>query len=141
MLAACAPKPNADDPRAVPPLDGDDAIAAWFEAGHYLAWPCEPMAHDAPPHGRMRVCANAIAMQDVTAVDASVVAELVDDTGIVGRAAQRHTGGEATGDAWYWYLRDASGLAADGWGFEGPARDACAACHQTAATDFVFVLP
>src|SRR5574337_639209 len=106
VLAACAPTPNADDPRAVPPLDGDDAIAAWFDAGYYLAWPCEEMAHDAPPHGRIRVCANAIAMQHgVEAVDASIVAELPD-----GRAAQRHTGADATGDAWYWYLRDASGL-------------------------------
>src|SRR5205823_8631901 len=56
VLAACAPTSNADDPRAVPPIDGQDAIEAWFDAGHYLAWPCQTMAQDAPPHGRIRVC-------------------------------------------------------------------------------------
>ncbi len=139
MLAACAPTSGADDPAAVPPIDD---IERWFAAGHYLAWPCETMPHDSAAHGRIRVCANAIAMTTVDAIDASLVAELVDATGAVtGYAAQRHTAADATGDAWYWYLRDASGVVADGWGFDPtPARDVCAACHQT-ANDFVFVTP
>ncbi|HEX4423653.1 MAG TPA: hypothetical protein VH165_37340 [Kofleriaceae bacterium] len=163
-IAACAPPSTADDPDVVPPVLGQAAIEAWFDAGHYLRWACEPAAHDAAapsPHGRIRLCANPIATGDplgVAQIDAALVLEIVDPGGaIVGRGAQRHTrtqtGGVADGSAdgsdWYWYMRvpadsatvhDASGLAADGWGFEGPPQTYCSACHQM-APDLVFAMP
>jgi hypothetical protein len=161
-LAACAPPVQVDDPAAVPPILGRDAIEAWFDAGHYRRWTCEPVAHDAvapSPHGRVRLCANAIAASDprgVDALDASVVLEIMGDgDAIAGRGAQRHTGDGQDAASWYWYLRvpptsatahDASGLAADGWGDEGPAATYCSACHAAAGTDqpghdFVFSVP
>lgn len=160
-LAACAAPVTADDPDAVPPILGRDAIEAWFDAGHYQGWRCEPAAHDATapsPHGRIRLCANAIAAADpggVDARDASLVLEILDGAAIVGRGAQRHTGDGSDAASWYWYMRvpptsatvhDATGLAADGWGQEGPAATYCAACHIAAGAgqpgrDFVFSLP
>jgi hypothetical protein len=141
---------------------GQDAIEAWFDAGHYLGWTCEPAAHDAQapsPHGRVRQCANPITASDPLGMDlrdAALVLELTDETGaIVGRGAQRHTGDGADGASWYWYMRvpatsetvhDAGGLAADGWGFDGPAATYCSGCHATAGAtqpghDFVFEAP
>lgn len=160
-LAACAPPRDVDDPAVVPPVLGSGAIEAWFDAGHYQRWTCEPAAHDAlapSPHGRVRLCANPIAAGDprgVDALDASLVLEIRDGDAIVGRGAQRHTGDGQDAASWYWYLRvpeasatahDASGLAADGWGQEGPAATYCSACHGTAGRgqpgrDFVFAVP
>ncbi len=161
-ITACAPPSQADDPAVVPPVLGHDAIEAWFDAGHYQQWTCEPAAHDAlapSPHGRVRLCANPIAAGDprgVDALDASLVLEIRDaGDALVGRGAQRHTGDGQDAASWYWYMRvpptsatahDASGLAADGWGQEGPAATYCSACHDTAGRDqpgrdFVFAAP
>jgi hypothetical protein len=158
-LAACAAPLQVDDPATVPPILGRDAIEAWFDAGHYQRWTCDATAHDAiapSPHGRVRLCANAIAARGVDARDASVVLEIHGaGDAIVGRGAQRHTGDARDAASWYWYLRvpptsatehDASGLAADGWGQEGTAATYCAACHAAAGAgqpghDFVFALP
>lgn len=165
-ITACAPASDADDPDVVPPVLGQDAIEAWFDAGHYLRWTCESAAHDAPapsPHGRVRLCANPIATSDasgagtgVDRIDAAVVLEILDDAGqIAGRGAQRHTRDGADAEAWYWYMHvppasatvhDAGGLAADGWGFEGPPATYCGDCHRAAGAtqpghDFVFVVP
>ncbi len=138
-VAACAAPSTADDPARVPPVLGQDAIEAWFAAGYYLRWTCEdPRATAAPsPHGAIRRCTNPIAAAaGVDAIDAALVVELQDGGGaITGRAAQRHTRPELSGEAWYWYLRDATGLVADGWGFEGPPQTDCAACHQRAGQD------
>src|SRR5262245_48610710 len=122
-LAACAPATTADDPDRVPPLDGRDAIEAWLASGHYLGWDCAAGPHDpvAPcPHGRVRACANGIAVDQI---DAAVVIEIADGAGaITGFGAHRRTRAEDTGDAWYWYMRvplysatlhDVDGLAAD----------------------------
>jgi cytochrome c553 len=162
VLAACAAPRNIDDPAIVPPVLGRDAIEAWFDADHYQQWTCEPAAHDArapSPHGRVRLCANPIAAGDprgVDALDASLVLEIRDaGDAIVGRGAQRHTGDGQDAASWYWYMRvpptsatvhDASGLAADGWGQEGPAATYCSACHGAAGRDspgrdFVFAVP
>jgi hypothetical protein len=153
VVAACAAPAEVDDPALVPPLDGQAAVEAWLDAGHYQAWRCQPAAHDAiapSPHGRVRVCANAIAAAGVARVDASLALEIVDAAGaVVGRGVQRHTRPGDDGATWYWYLRvpptsatahDDTGLAADGWGFEGPPRDYCAACHAQ-APGLVFTVP
>lgn len=153
LVAACAAPPDTEDRAIVPPLRGQASIEAWLDAGYYQAWTCEPAAHDAvapSPHGRVRVCGNPIVTAAGPAqVDAALVLELVDGGAVVGRGAQRHTRSGRDGATWYWYLQvpatsetvhDATGLAADGWGFEGPAQTYCSACHATAA-DFVFTVP
>jgi hypothetical protein len=147
-IAGCAAKSDADDPALVPPLLGEDSIEAWFAEGHYQAWTCEAMPHAAiapSPHGVVRQCINPIAelsTGDVQAIDASLVLEIVDAGGaVVGHGAMRHTRGGMDPEDWYWYMHvpadnatthDATGLAADGWGFEGPPMTYCGACHQAA---------
>lgn len=159
--AACVPPSDADDPAVVPPLAGQEAIEAWLAEGHYLAWTCQPAPHDAiapSPHGRVRTCANAIARaQGPAQVDASIVLEIAGAAGeVAGFGVQRRTRDGEDADSWYWYMRvppgnatqhDATGLAADGWGFgDTPAATYCAPCHRTAGdgrpgATFVFVLP
>ena len=52
-IAACAPTATADDPARVPPLDGQDAIEAWFAEAHYLAWACDAAPRDATHAGEI----------------------------------------------------------------------------------------
>jgi hypothetical protein len=163
VLSACAvPVPDRDDPEVVPPIGGD-AIEAWFQAGHYFGWYCEPKAHTAiapAPHGSVRVCANPIAEQNPAEqhrMDTAIVLEIYDTSGVVvGRGVQRRTSDRPEPDAWYWYMRvwqpsatkdGKIGVLADGWGYEGPAKSECTTCHHLAGgssypgRDFVFVVP
>ena len=159
---ACARPASLDDPHVVPPVTGQAAITAWFDAGYYRAWQCEPTPHPAfmpSPHGTIRVCANPIVAgggEGERPVDAALALEIVDARGaIVGHGAQRHTAPGTTGESWYWFMtvppssatpHDASGLAADGWGLDGPEHDVCSMCHEEAGIvgpghDFVWALP
>jgi len=159
-LAACAPASDTDDPHLVPPVTGGGSIEAWFAAGYYLAWTCEPALRDpigSSPHGDVRTCANALAESSTDKLDASLVLEIADDTGAIGGfGSMRRTAAGSDGDVWYWYMRvpldnatahDAVGVAADGWGFGAdPAADYCTPCHRTAGdgqagSDMVFVVP
>lgn len=164
-LAGCkaAEQDGDPDPDLVPPVTGQADIEQWFTEGHYQAWTCEAQSHpaDAPsPHGRVRLCSNPIVHPDTPGehpVDSALVIEIHDLTGaIVGRGAQVHTSSGTEGLDWYWYMHvpddsmtphDATGLAADGWGFDGPAADVCSACHAMAGSagheghDFVWVVP
>ena len=160
VVAACVPPSGEDDPAQVPPVHGAESIEAWLATGAYLAWACEPARHpafDPSPHGIVRVCTNALAADETPAehhVDASLVIEIYDDAGnLVGHGAQRHTISGHDGSSWYWFMRvpptsatkhDATGLAADGWGFDGPALTLCSECHRQAGVghsgrDFVWV--
>lgn len=148
----CAVDHEGDDPVVVPPVEGAESIEAWFATGAWKGWQCESSSHpafDPSPHGHVRVCANPIAHAAAGTAgeyppDASMLL-LVDRGGVVsGFGAQRHTSAGSGADSWYWYLRvpegsatvhDATGLAADGWGFEGPAKDYCGACHGLAGHD------
>lgn len=161
-IGACAPASDADDPAVVPPLAGQEATEAWLAEGHYLAWTCQPAPHDPialSPHGRARACANPVAASLGPArVDAAYVLEIFEGAAAApaGHGVQRRTLDGDDGDAWYWYMRvppasatihDATGLAADGWGFgDGPAATYCTPCHRSAGNGqpgaaFVFVVP
>ena len=150
-------------PDVAPPVTGQADIEQWFSEGHYQSWVCEPASHaaDSPsPHGRVRLCANPIIHPDSPGehpLNSAMVIEIRDNSGaLVGHGAQVHTSPGTRGLNWYWYMQvpldnmtphDATGLAADGWGYDGPAADVCTACHIMAGTtgheghDFVWVVP
>lgn len=138
---------------ALPPITGRVDIEAWLAAGHYLKWKCQDGVQDPitiSPHGKQRICSNALvtghATEDEYPVDASSVKELYDDAGanIVGYAVSRHVKSGTDGTSWYWYERvpaghpaepDANGVVADGLGDAGRAKDLCVSCHSATGID------
>lgn len=166
VAVGCKPPDGQDevDPDIAPPVTGQEDIEQWFSEGHYQGWACEASSHaaDMPsPHGRVRLCANPIIHPDSPGehpLSSAMVIEIRDPTSgaIIGHGAQVHTAAGTRGLDWYWYMKvpldnatphDATGLAADGWGYDGPAAEVCTACHTMAGTtgheghDFVWVVP
>ncbi|MBK7829098.1 hypothetical protein [Nannocystis sp.] len=144
-----------DDPAKVPPTSGHADMQAWLKEGHYKSWKCqmgvqEPISIS--PHGKQRICSNAILSghltQDEYPVDSAAVKELYDDAGanIVGYAVYRHIKAGMTGDDWYWYEQvpdtspaphDDNGVVADGPGSMGsaPGQGLCVGCHMATGQD------
>ncbi len=149
------PTGGAEDETKVPPTSGHTDMQAWLKAGHYLKWKCQEGVQEPigiSPHGKQRICANAImsghATEDEYPVDASAVKELYDEAGanIVGYAVSRHIKAGMTGDDWYWYEvvpdssmapHDADGVVADGPGEAGerPGQALCVGCHKATGID------
>jgi hypothetical protein len=142
VLGACKPAEPTDDPALVPPVFGEPVIEPWLDAGHYKSWDCDAAPRDSAglsPHGVVRTCTNPVAAAAAAGadwpVDSAFVMELYEPTGeLRGRSVQRRSEPGGAGDSWYWYLNAGGALAADGWGFEGPARDDCSSCHVLAGT-------
>ena len=172
LVAACtadedhAARADSDDPRVVPPTQSEQAIVDWLAAGYYVTpgWTCEPTPHAAftpSPHGEVRICANPLAEPDPPAehaVDSAYVIEIYAGSASVpaGHGVLRHTNEGHDPDSWYWYMHvpadsntthDANGLAANGWGLDGPARDYCGACHRMTGSsghpghDYIWLTP
>jgi hypothetical protein len=151
------PRPDAN----IPPTGGL-ALEPWLAAGYYDDWTCETGAHysQISPHGRVRVCSNAILVDDPATgehhVGAASVEELLDARDqVIGRAVALRGRPDPGAIGWYFYARlqpgaqaslgtapDASGVVADGWGDAlGNAQQVCAQCHASAPRDFVFTDP
>lgn len=138
--------------RSQTPPTGYTALEAWISEGHYLAWACEPAAHEnrsPSPHGFNRICSNDLLSAHGTGeypVGAASVKELYADdaTTIVGYAVALHGTAGTEGGDWYWYERvpldhpaphDSNGVVADGTGEAGPAMQICVGCHVAAGLD------
>jgi hypothetical protein len=123
------------------PAAGAAAMDTWLQAKHHLAWKCEPQAHAArppSPHGRNRVCSNALMSahgQGEYPVGAAAVKEIYDGDVVTGHAVFWHVKAGATGDTWYFYEKLGARVVADGLGDSGVAKSVCVACHQAAGSD------
>jgi hypothetical protein len=148
------PTGGGEDETKVPPTSGHTDMQAWLMAGHYKNWKCETGVQDPimiSPHGKQRICSNAIlsghATQDEYPVDSSAVKELYDEAGttIVGYAVYRHVKAGTDGGSWYWYEQlpldhpampdPMTGVIADGLGDSGNAMSICVACHSATGID------
>ncbi|MDQ3367475.1 MAG: hypothetical protein M3680_18805 [Myxococcota bacterium] len=126
----------------VPPRGHAD-VFAWLEAGHYLAWSCEPEPHPRRPgsgHGPNRICSNT-ALQTAGGdgpypVGAAAVKEIFDDAGQLRQYAvyRKMTAGTG-GDSWYWYEGFGDDVVANAEG-----DDTCTGCHGRAPRDFVYTV-
>jgi len=142
----CADEPRSfgdpvDDPELPPRGEAD--IEPWIDAGHYLAWRCEPVPVEvrlgSPHRPQTRTCSNQLALAPGTGefpVGAASVKEMYDDAGeIMGYGVSRKVElGGAPG--WYWYerLRERNPNA------DGMNEGSCPGCHAGAARDFTFVV-
>ncbi|MEJ7602627.1 MAG: hypothetical protein WKG01_32345 [Kofleriaceae bacterium] len=146
-LAGCADDGDASygdeltDPQ-LPPRGSEDVVT-WLEAGHYLAWNCEPEPHPARPpgaHGRNRICTNnalsTAPSSEAFPVGAAAVKELVNAAGGIELHAVYRKVTEGTGgDTWYWFEGAPGDVIANGEG-----HDKCVGCHGGAPRDFVFTV-
>ena len=129
------------DPSQTPPVTGETSLSDWLTAGHYLNWACESTVHDQrspSPHGKNRICSNALLSGHGTAdeypVGAAAVKELYNPAGdtVTGYAVSRHTSAGTTGANWYWAIPGAvSGVGLPGSG----AEMMCVGCHTAAGSD------
>lgn len=154
---------EGESDEAETPPEGHDAVEEWIAAGFYKDWTCEPAPHDArdpSPHGRNRICSNALMSGAPTTgafpVGSAAVKELLDDAdAIIGYAVYRKAEADPTsadGSNWYWYERVApgtvlqtpdpvlaNGVVADSRGSAGGnALAVCIDCHSHAPNDFAF---
>lgn len=145
LLAACSEPLSFGDPVDDPELPprGEADVEPWIDAGHYLAWSCEPAPVDvrlgSPHRPATRTCSNQLVRTPGTGelpVGAASVKEMYDDAGaIMGYGVSRKV--EAGGPAgWYWYerLRDRDPNA------DGMNVGSCPACHMGAERDFTYVI-
>ena len=129
-----------DDPQ-LPPR-GPMATTAWIEAGHYLAWHCEPVRHPSrpgSPHSANRICTNdalSTAPDGPFPVGAASIKELYNVDKLVGFALMRKVEPDSRGGAgWYWYeaIGDDVVVASHGAGN-------CVGCHGDAPRDFAYTV-
>lgn len=154
LAAGCFEDPHrpGDPAQLVPAAEGSAAVDDWIRAEHYQAWACQEIREPAGPsvHGRVRVCANALAATHGAGefpVGAATVKELYDATDVlVGVTLAAHTRAGATSDTWFWFERRGDEITADGW--FGARVEACVMCHEAAGRDaahpghdFVYTAP
>jgi hypothetical protein len=141
-FGACRADGEAVDPGSSQrPPRGAEALAAWLEQKHHLAWRCEEKVSQprlTGNHGRHRICSNEIVRETGAGpfpVGAASVKELWGAGAMpVGFAVGlKVEAGEGT-NTWYWYERRADALLADGTGLPQ-----CAVCHVQAPRDYVFI--
>ena len=146
ILAGCAdPGPaTVGDPLEDPqqPPRGSADLMAWIEAGHYLAWSCEPDRH--PPragsgHSANRICSNDLMAADAGdgpfAVGSAAVKEVFDGDAIAVYAVYRKVAAGEGGATWYWFEGNRDHIVANG---EGDST--CTGCHGGAPRDFAFTV-
>jgi len=114
----------------------------WIEAGHYLAWHCEPVRHPArpgSPHSQNRICSNdalSTAPDGPFPAGAASIKELYDVDDIIGYALMRKVEPDSSGGAgWYWYEAIGADVATAMHGAPG-----CTGCHGEAPRDFAYTV-
>jgi hypothetical protein len=130
-----------DDPQ-VPPRGSQDLLD-WIDAGHYLAWTCEPAMHPSRAgsgHGPNRICSNDALVASTGdgpyPIGAAAVKEVFDSDGAIRvYAMYRKIEATAGGDSWYWFEGDRDGNFAN-----GPGDPTCTGCHSAAPRDFVYTV-
>lgn len=148
-MAGCADGPDTvgdalDDPQ-LPPR-GQVDLLDWIDAGHYLAWRCEPAPHPARPgsgHGANRICSNDALVAAAEAggsapfpIGAAAVKEIFSSSGAIRLyAVYRKVAATSDGYSWYWYEGDGDSNYANGVG-----DSTCTGCHSNAPRDFVFTV-
>jgi hypothetical protein len=136
-----APATGGSPGDAQTPAMGAAAMDAWLAQKHHQAWRCEPAAHAArspSPHGRNRVCSNALMSahgQGEYPVGAAAVKEIFSGDSVTGYAVSLHVKAGTGGDSWYWFERLGGRLVVDGLGDAGTAKSVCVGCHQAAGSD------
>jgi len=137
---------SATSDAQTPPTGTDAEITTWLAKGEYKSWKCEPEVHAGrppSPHGRNRVCSNALLSDHGSGefpIGSAGVKEIYDAAGttITGYATYRKIAAGA-GDAWYWYEKLGGSVVANSLGNTG-----CTGCHSRAGTgtnsghDFVY---
>jgi hypothetical protein len=128
------------------PPQGQLALEAWLQQGHYRGWTCEPTISNRRgngAHGRHRICSNQVLLDSPAgpyAVGAASVKELYDAAdGPNGYAVGLKVAPSPGEESWYWYERTGtsptSRPVADGVGVKICGKE----CHAAAPRDHVYI--